>query len=233
MNSGKNQLQATTTQPTGRRAAFSLLEMLVVIGVIAVLITIAVFVYRSTVGGAKDRATRVTLSNGEGLIKQMIAVGAFNRLQGPADYMPPPLYAFDNNGQSPPIDPPVDQATALLLSRNVLVVMSQNPELKKAISALPSDALASVPDPTAPGDPTKNRPALIDAWGNAIIFVPAGGLKNVKNDVGATVTVTSSGKLPKTPPVAGDIQNQPFWCSPGPDGNYSTGADNIYSFQAK
>lgn len=58
----------------------------------------------------------------------------------------------------------------------------------------------------------------LDAWGNPMIFVPASGLAGVLLADGQYHTIVSP-------------DGQPFWASAGPDGNFTNGDDNIYSFQ--
>jgi prepilin-type N-terminal cleavage/methylation domain-containing protein len=86
-------------------------------------------------------------------------------------------------------------------------------------------------------------PMLRDGWGNPIIFVPATGLGvrllNGKKDyVDGDVTqkyiiispegaVTNNGTAN---PVVTRV-GRPFWASAGPDGDFSKGDDNIYSFE--
>ena len=60
-------------------------------------------------------------------------------------------------------------------------------------------------------------PAIADAWGNPIIYVPPGGLTGV-NVGGHPVTIISP-------------DHRGFWASAGPDGNFANGDDNIYSFE--
>jgi hypothetical protein len=101
--------------------------------------------------------------------------------------------------------------------------------------------------PTSPQfdrDTTAGAPLLLDAWQNPIIFVPASGLRVRKLGAGKTLVPadktqtfivtspegktaldTSSG-LPYTTQVG-----RPFFASAGPDGDFATGDDNIYSFE--
>ena len=104
-------------------------------------------------------------------------------------------------------------------------------------------------------------PLILDAWGNPLVFVPASGLINVRGNLsaganGATVTgICKKNGVPVTPapgfgvlpPVLspeaangpnynevapGDRpQGRPFFASAGPDGDLSTGDDNVYSFE--
>ena len=90
---------------------------------------------------------------------------------------------------------------------------------------------------------------VLDGWGNPIIFVPSGGLCGVgsnatdpdamwvggkagETDAKAVVSVDPAGNPPansvrqiKSP------DNRPFWASAGPDGNFCTADDNMYSFE--
>ncbi len=94
-------------------------------------------------------------------------------------------------------------------------------------------------------------PLLLDGWGNPIIFVPASGL-HVKllngqgsylsaDPPGVTSTSTNSQEYIIVSPE-GHVTNQgssnpycdrpgrPFFASAGPDGDFTKGDDNIYSF---
>lgn len=83
-----------------------------------------------------------------------------------------------------------------------------------------------------------SAPIILDAWGNPIILVP-GALTGV--DVGDQTNriVTAIGVLDPTkyPPPTGAAAEtlpkscRPFFASAGPDGNFKTGADNLYSFE--
>ncbi len=89
-----------------------------------------------------------------------------------------------------------------------------------------------------------NTPLVLDAWDNPIIFVPATGmtvyLKNGESDYKGlatqrfivispegTVANNLSGTLNPTVTRPG----RPFWASAGPDGDFSKGDDNVYSFE--
>jgi len=95
-----------------------------------------------------------------------------------------------------------------------------------------------------------NPPLVLDGWGNPIIFVPAGGLAGgdgPKTDpntmiVGGKASDTDSKRVlaldpaDQNPPADAVRQirspdNRPFWASAGPDGNFMTGDDNLYSFE--
>jgi hypothetical protein len=116
----------------------------------------------------------------------------------------------------------------------------------------PSDSSEWIQD----GGPT---PVILDAWGNPIIFVPATGLIDVFSGAGSTDSSVAALPLSNMPPnvsrklppitspegqndpnyttlplpkqpVGARANGRPFFVSAGPDGNLSTGDDNIYSF---
>lgn len=86
---------------------------------------------------------------------------------------------------------------------------------------------------------------LVDAWNNPILFVPATGMivrtLNGETELdptkrGQTVVVVSpegSAAAAVLPNQAGELvrAGKPFFVSAGPDGDFTTGDDNIYSFE--
>lgn len=76
-----------------------------------------------------------------------------------------------------------------------------------------------------------NPAMLVDAWGNPLIFVPPAGLGPITVGGNANQIQTSVG----VQPAAGYTVFAPgaswFWASAGPDGDFSTGDDNVYSFE--
>ena len=79
-------------------------------------------------------------------------------------------------------------------------------------------------DETASG---RTFPLLLDGWGNPMIFVPASGLRvrlpNNKKDYDVTDATQNF--------VVTSPDNRPFFASAGPDGDFSRGDDNLYSFE--
>jgi len=108
--------------------------------------------------------------------------------------------------------------------------------------------------PPAPGMATPWKedaaatPMLKDGWGNPIIFVPATGLrvrmlldeKSLDPSLQKqTRVVTSAGLVDpydttlnyNTASYRAPAGAKPFFASAGPDGNFATGDDNVYSFE--
>jgi hypothetical protein len=61
-------------------------------------------------------------------------------------------------------------------------------------------------------------PALLDGWSKAIAYIPGGGLTDMKRADQNNQTVVSP-------------DGRPFWVSAGPDGDFQTHDDNVYSFE--
>jgi len=221
-----------------RRLGFSLIELLVVIAVILILISIGVIGYRHVERSNAERQTKTVLASADSFVREMNSIGSLTMLEGPAGLSPAPIFtqgavlngisnsAWDNPGNvnfgKPGRDAVIDQQppkpTGDSIQTRVMRFLLSNPKNKTAMQAMPSGASLTMPAGYA-------VPFLADAWGNPLIYVPSGGLGKVNFTNGATnQTVTSSGQLV-------DPQNRGFWASAGPDGDFTTGDDNIYSFQ--
>ena len=94
--------------------------------------------------------------------------------------------------------------------------------------------------------PQKYQPSpnlLIDAWGNPLIYVPPAGLSGVVYSdnpgvprVVTSVRVRSAYQANITNPTSPNYENfdpgaAAFWASAGPDGDFTKGDDNLYSFE--
>lgn len=225
-----------------------MLELLIAIGVILVLITIGVVGFRSMVESSSDRQTRLLLTSAEGLLKEMNAIGANQRLEGPPGLSPRAI--FEPTTTFPPLPPALsspgkvtsDQQPNRVALYNarfqklVMQVLATNPKNKTSIEQMPSQQV--LPRPQGVSEADYKPPMLADGWGNPIVFVPSGGLTGINVAGGNNVTITTSGMsrdVVKYPNASQDpaTQNRPFWASAGPDGDFTAGDDNIYSFQSK
>ena len=200
------------------RRGFTMLEMVTVIGIILLLLTMAVIGFRYVEYSNSRNRTRVALHDANGFITAIDGVGLMYKLQAPGASGDPPF-----NSSAPLGNPTNNKGSAISNCQNVLSkVLLLSPENATAYGKLPAKALVA-------GSSTTSQPAaLADGWGNPIIFVPSSGLSGVKigsfSSNGATSA--SSNTVTITAP-----DNRPFWASPGPDGDFSTGDDNVYSFQ--
>lgn len=197
------------------RRGFSMLEMMVVLGIMLLLMVLGVAGYRTLDRAAALRATHAALGNAQGLVTELEANGGLSRLEGPSGTNPTPPYAtgatFDNPG-----DVNIGmggRTTAVANCQQALARLAAIPKNRQALAGLPSKMIVTNPVNTY----TTLPPAIADGWTNPILFVPSGGLTGVT--VGSqTVTITSP-------------DHRPFWASAGPDGIFSTGDDNVYSFE--
>jgi hypothetical protein len=73
-------------------------------------------------------------------------------------------------------------------------------------------------------DKTIQVTMILDAWGNPIIFVPSSLGSSPPSATG--ILVTGGVRFAQVAP-----DNRSFFASAGPDGNFATGDDNIYSFE--
>ncbi len=105
---------------------------------------------------------------------------------------------------------------------------------RASVTQLPQSQLQGMPEKGTPSTGANDRfresdnPFILDAWGNPILFVPAAGLINVWQVDKPTSTA------PATFTAANPLQapnNRPFFVSAGPDGDFRTGDDNLYSFE--
>jgi len=72
---------------------------------------------------------------------------------------------------------------------------------------------------------------IVDAWGHPILFVPGSGMRGVKFGEWSTTSGYVSGD-PSSQPLSAirSPDGRAYWVSAGPDGNFQTQDDNLYSF---
>jgi len=218
-----------------RRRGFSLIEILIAIGVILILMGIGIYGYKSLEESGSRKQTMATLASAAGLLKEMNSTGSYSRIEGPANQTPEPFYQLGYSLNNPG-DVNIGKAGRNTIANDntamntpaqprLMRILKQNPKIGSMIGSMPSSALLK-PDL---GQPARTEPILADAWENPLLFVPSGGLKDVTLEStggtgGTKHVITSSGQ-------AVSPANRAFWASAGPDGNFITGDDNLYSFQ--
>ena len=170
----------------------------------------------------------LTLSNGD------IAIGT------------PPTWDADMGDKTGGTNSPRYGSNAMADTDNIMYVLSQIPANRTTLQSLQSKRImevpigtggAPVPWTTIGRTPMAFPPVVpLDGWGNPIIFVPRGGIhvliKNQTTGNNDTYLVRSTGTTLITaadPPMTGS--ERPFWASAGQDGDFTQGADNVYSFQ--
>ncbi len=205
-----------------KRRGFTLVEMLVTVSIIALLMTIAIAAYVRVSKSAQERQTRATFE----ILKLM--AGNFQDAGASLKFTP----AYDG-----PIDCPggvieqgLDRFGAAVMNTNdVMTQMRSLPRNGKVVESVGQDKLLKDSVGTYSF-------VMLDAWHNPIIYVPKGGLGTDPGGGGKPVMiggqnyrVTSTGKI--APNAVTLPEARAFWASAGPDGDFSKGDDNLYSFE--
>jgi hypothetical protein len=127
-------------------------------------------------------------------------------------------------------------APAIVNTQRVMGLLQSVPANRSIITNLPANQLMSevLPATTAgllpaAGGTPPNPPLIVDAWGNPIIFVPAGGLYGMTVGEILRLRAPTSATSFNGPITSND--KRPFWASAGADGDFAKGDDNIYSFE--
>jgi prepilin-type N-terminal cleavage/methylation domain-containing protein len=224
------------------RRAFTLIEILIVIGIISVLVTLVTLGVRQIGNTGRAKSTRVTMENLQNLVTEKQVTGGVGALDEvyplvnfPAKPPDAPTAALVRAEAAPPnvtrnvgkdrnpvwSGSPLAPQNAIARTQAVVALLRAVPNNAKWISALPSNQiwLPKVPS-EVPGPPGSTIPIILDAWGNPIIYVPSGGLTgvtvsgNVKSKY-ADFDVTTAQDTVESPSKRG------FWASAGPDGFFT------------
>jgi type II secretory pathway pseudopilin PulG len=268
---------------------FSLIEILVVIGLIALLSTLLLIGIGKLQTNSRRQATRLAFQNLQAMYSEWDASNRHHFLNYQDTNTG--LYPVDVSAPSPgdvTTSGADRQGTAVLATRDIMALMKQMPTNAAAMGKLSASAFTTLPaapiaaapwnsntypiytrvyvqqqataanpfpmnyfytavainwstsplSSTAPQPSPPNSqfwiassadatvPVLLDGWGNPIIFVPGGVLGDgaMPADTGSLIAGGNS-TTAKSP------DGRPFWASAGPDGNFSTGDDNLYSFE--
>jgi hypothetical protein len=137
---------------------------------------------------------------------------------------------FDSPQVSPPVNPKTDSWFVSTTATSAIPVQGGNAPWYDET-------------PAVRGVPSRGVPVLLDGWGNPIIFVPASGLHvRLLNGVGNYnsgsisqdyIIVSPEGAVINQGSAAPIVTKlgRPFFASAGPDGDFTKGDDNIYSFE--
>lgn len=261
-----------------RRRGFTLIEILVTIGILMLLVGIVVYSMSRVGDSSRARETQVALGNLKNMVAELEATAGLRGRQPPHMWkgMPPALATSpfdiwkdadpDDGGTDPEPDPVIVPAgtvasanpdrlnsTPVRNTQLVMIQLAQVPKNRTALSNLPSTSVLKFPEdlgpePTPAFDESSEIGVLLDAWGNPILFVSAGGLAGTdaaSDDPAVDRSMWIGGKkgdtdvkqvvdLPAGTDEVGPIRStdgRPFWASAGPDGDFRTGDDNLYSFE--
>lgn len=208
-----------------RRSAFTLIEVMAVVGILALLMAFTVIGLRHLNRTAKDNDTHSVLQSAQAMIDELGAGGGTSKLAAVVAGYYPKVGTINTAAVAPggvaegqsARDPSTNPNGAVAATQAILAALLTNPKNKEMFDGLPKQRKLYLP---VAGNPTQTQaPLLVDGYGNPIIFVPSGGLKGV----GVAGQPASSAALQSTPPRS-------FWASAGEDGDFTKGDDNIYSF---
>ena len=190
------------------RGGYTMLEILVAVGIILILMAIGVIGYRGYDKSASTGRTDTVLKAGQGMVANY--EGAGNSVTNMAGTAVMRVGDVNAGGGA--------RAAALNNGKGAMQKLLSIPANK--------DALGQIPTKSFVAEAGVRQQALADGWGNPVVLVPATGmLVKVKDSAGTVVDTTI--KAPG---------NRPFWASAGPDGNFGGDAaayadDNVYSFE--
>ncbi len=204
-----------------QRHAFTLIEMLVVIGILMLLVGMTFLGLNAYRGTMESKATRVSLENCRAMLNEYLQKGQVATLD--AIYISAGVSPLDATKATSYIELPLPPHDAYLdFTHQVMGQLLALPANRAITSKLPAEQLKNDPGYSPPPPPPPplhdaHGPLILDAGGVPIIYVPSGGLSNVT--VGGTVkTITSP-------------DGRPFFAAAGNDGKFDAGDDNIYSFE--
>jgi prepilin-type N-terminal cleavage/methylation domain-containing protein len=211
-------------QPNSRRRkGFTVIELLVVVGIIAVLAAIAVVGLGKIFESQRQTQTRTVLSSLQSIFAEFDRETALRR-QPPHQWdlsnaAPPPVPTdFWRDASTATVGMTGLQSTADLSEDNddtmlatsrqhlpevkntqlAMYMFSQSGAVKKMLSAMPSSSLMAIVDDAGTNTPPYDEHAVgvpKDAWGNVIVFVPASGLRGVYLAGSGTEYVVTSVKV--------------------------------------
>ena len=222
-----------------RRRGFTLIELLVVIGIIMILVGLLVVGFRHINATAARKETIAELHSCRGMLTEYESRNGTGFIATVYTTTNSPIDATgtgslkgdmgDKSGSGPRYGTDVQDTQKLMF------VLERMPENRRIVESVQSKRILEPSGGGAPPSMDVTGAVLLDGWANPILLVPAAGLKvNIVDASGTlqpyvvrtTGTILATGTIPN--PSAAD---RPFFASAGQDGDFSTGEDNVYSFQ--
>lgn len=202
---------------TVRQNGFTMVEVMVAIGILVLLAGITVLGFRQVSISGKRTSTESTLTQCRSLLTEYETKNKQVGIPTAAVVAPGWVEDIDVTGTNPRYN-----AAAIAATNGVMGLLQAIPENRAMLAKLPGEKLLRRGGAVA-------NPILLDAWNNPVLFVPAGGLSGVTLAGTGGRTVTSRGVIADGGEVP--VGARPFWASAGPDGNFAKGDDNLYSFE--
>lgn len=215
------------------RRGFTLIEMLVVLGIILLLIGISVAGFAQLAKHAKGQHTKAALAAITSMMAEFEATAGKQGVAGfksTWDAVSTPI-----DGSVPPSSPSTVNAPGIVpaptswqvYSDLVLAKLLEIPNNKAILDKLPPEQLKPITLPDG-----RNSYEILDGYGRPLQFVPSVGLDKVTLAVDLTKpgVIRSDGRLHLIPDTYPNPNPRYFWMSFGADGRADLGDDNVYSF---
>jgi prepilin-type N-terminal cleavage/methylation domain-containing protein len=220
----------------GKRRAFTLIEILVAVGIIAALVAMVFLGFGHVRHGVDETSTRVMIDNLKGMMVEYRATGASEdaieslfRIDPPTSPAPPDFPAarpdFPNNYQVRAPDRAVSvdalpqdrDCPAVVKTRRVMTRLLAVPANKAIVDALPAEQQWW----------TSAGVVLLDAHRNPILYVPHKGITRV--NFGRRVLDDGKEGFADADRAVYTLAQHGFWVSAGADARFDTGDDNVWS----
>lgn len=254
-----------SSRSVARSHGFTLLEIIIAIAVILILMGMVIVGMQYLGASSKEKSTRVTLANLQGMLTELETTAGFSKIHGDLDgdgkpegrVIAPGSVVAGTEGETDGRDSEAIQET-----RAVMTVLRSIPSNRRAMDQLPPQQLFVF----SGGIGDQNTPVMLDAWNNPIVFVfppdlfqgtdqnawgdryglwglrVADRVDGSDNSIPHRILnpggIEDATKAPDSTTLYPEPDNfqklrffRPFWVSAGPDGDFSTHDDNLYSFE--
>jgi prepilin-type N-terminal cleavage/methylation domain-containing protein len=217
-----------------RGRGFTLIEMMVVIGILLVLIGIAIVGLTQMQKHSKDQHTKVVLQAMQSMMAELSTAGGKGTTASFRTAWDNGGFALDPTAATFPGPPPNGSATWQEYSDRVLAILLATPANKAVFDKLPPEQVGSATYTN--NGVTVTLQQVLDGYGRPLRFVPSGGL-GWQGPVTSTARTGNPKLLVQSDGVIHDFNTTNdrapnprfFWMSAGADGDYLAADDNRYS----
>jgi type II secretory pathway pseudopilin PulG len=235
-----------------------MVEILTAVAVIGILAAMFLIGFNKVSAASKEKATRTRMETLRNMLNEFEVKGG--RMQLIDDLYPasPAVAGWTTGSQAVMPKGSADEATgnrkndpdmkkSLDATTRVMHALTAAPGVKSIFDGLPQEAVTrwtvALPSPPAPPNTSLSAPLVLDAWNNPILYAPrrisprpadpAAAAPNPANrptnDQLKWGAAGLTGVVTEVKPEDG----KGLWVSAGPDEDYSTTDDNLYSYDGR